>query len=56
LEIIDAGCGFDSEGAKLASGIGLAGMAERATEIGWELEVKSKPGLGTHVRAVEKRT
>ena len=49
LEIMDEGQGFDSEAAKHAGGIGLAGMAERAREIGWELEVKSQPGSGTHV-------
>jgi signal transduction histidine kinase len=54
LEIIDEGSGFDPQDAKYVSGIGLAGMAERAKEIGWELEVKSYLGAGTHVRVVEK--
>ncbi len=56
LEIMDEGCGFDSESTQRAGGIGLAGMAERAREIGWELEVISRPGAGTHIIVSEKRT
>ncbi len=55
LEISDEGRGFDLAGSKHADGFGLAGMAERASEIGWVLEVKSHPGLGTHIRVEEKK-
>ena len=34
-------------------GYGLAGMAERAGEIGWDLEVESHPGQGTSIRVTE---
>ena len=54
LEIDDEGCGFDLAGSNQANGFGLAGMAERASEIGWELEIKSAPGQGTHIRVEEK--
>jgi signal transduction histidine kinase len=54
LEVIDEGSGFDPDSVKQVGGIGLAGMAERAREIGWELEVKSGPGLGTHIRVAER--
>ena len=54
LEIKDEGSGFDLVSTKGATGFGLAGMAERASEIGWELEIKSHPGLGTHIRVEEK--
>jgi signal transduction histidine kinase len=55
LEIEDAGCGFDLESQKRSGGYGLVGMAERAAEIGWELQIQSYPGQGTHIR-VEGRT
>jgi signal transduction histidine kinase len=54
LEILDAGCGFDQGDTRLPRGFGLGGMAERANEINWSLEIKSRPGEGTHV-IVEER-
>jgi signal transduction histidine kinase len=54
LEIEDAGCGFELEGQKQSRGYGLAGMAERAAEIGWELQIRSHPGQGTCIRVEEK--
>lgn len=54
LEVADEGCGFDLVNLGQGKGIGLAGMVERAKEIGWELEIKSLPGLGTHIRVEEK--
>ncbi len=54
LEIADLGCGFDPLQPKREQGIGLTGMAERAGEIGWKLDIKSSPGLGTHIRIEEK--
>jgi len=56
LEVIDEGGGFDPATSKYAHGFGLAGMAERASEIDWKLEIKSHPGQGTHIRVEEKAT
>lgn len=53
LEVEDAGCGFDLEASKPAGRFGLAGMAERASEISWKLEIKSRPGQGTLIRVEE---
>ena len=46
LEVTDDGRGFDPMGAQ--GGVGLVGMRERE-ELGWEIEVKSRPGEGTEV-------
>ncbi|HSJ55901.1 MAG TPA: sensor histidine kinase [Anaerolineae bacterium] len=54
LEVEDAGSGFDPGSAWGRRGhLGLAGMAERAREVGWTLAVESHPGGGTRVRAAE---
>jgi signal transduction histidine kinase len=54
LEIEDRGLGFDPQAALSQQGhLGLAGMAERAQEIGWDLSVDSRPGLGTCIRVEE---
>jgi len=54
LEVEDGGLGFDPEVAMSRHGhLGLAGMAERADEIGWKLSVESRPGRGTRVRVEE---
>ncbi|MBL8095607.1 MAG: sensor histidine kinase [Anaerolineales bacterium] len=52
LIVEDDGAGFDAE-SKLAhsSGLGLAGMRERLALVGGTLQVRSSPGLGTHVIA-----
>ena len=54
LEIWDEGCGFDLTSALLPKGIGLPGMAERANEIHWALDVKSHPGQGTYILVEER--
>ncbi len=54
LDIEDEGCGFDLATSKHLNGFGLSGMAERASEIGWELEIKSHPGQGTCIHVEEK--
>lgn len=54
LEIEDAGSGFIVERPKRSGGLGLVGMAERASEIGWELQVNSHPGRGTRIHVEEK--
>jgi signal transduction histidine kinase len=54
LEVEDGGLGFDPELALGQRGhLGLAGMAERAGEIGWSLSIESRPGCGTRIRVEE---
>jgi len=54
LEIEDGGLGFDPQVASSQRGhLGLAGMAERAREIGWRLSIESRPGYGTRMRVEE---
>jgi signal transduction histidine kinase len=54
LEIEDYGLGFDPQGALGQRGhLGLAGMAEQAREIGWNLAVESRPGVGTRILVEE---
>jgi signal transduction histidine kinase len=51
LEVEDCGLGFDPQLALSQRGhLGLAGMAERAREIGWKLSVESQLGRGTRIR------
>jgi signal transduction histidine kinase len=47
-EVVDRGRGFEA-GAE-DTGYGLRGMRERADEVGIELTVESRPGVGTTVR------
>lgn len=55
LEIEDRGRGFDPDGMMEPRGhLGLAGMLERANEIGWSLAVRSRPGQGTRILATQK--
>jgi signal transduction histidine kinase len=52
LEVQDDGRGFDPDGrAVSARRLGLVSMRERATELGGSLELESRPGSGTLVRA-----
>ncbi|HSR34282.1 MAG TPA: sensor histidine kinase [Anaerolineae bacterium] len=54
LEIEDGGLGFNPKSASSQLGhLGLAGMAERARELGWSLFIESEPGRGTCVRVEE---
>jgi signal transduction histidine kinase len=56
LEIVDHGHGFDPQLAFNQPGhLGLAGMSERAREIGWSLSVESGCGQGTCIRVVENQ-
>ncbi|HSI79339.1 MAG TPA: sensor histidine kinase [Solirubrobacterales bacterium] len=48
LEIADDGRGFTFEQA--ASGLGIAGMRERALLVNGDLQVTSRPGAGTRIR------
>jgi signal transduction histidine kinase len=54
LEVDDEGCGFDFANSKHLKGFGLTGMTERASEIGWQMEIQSQPGHGTHIQIEEK--
>jgi PAS domain S-box-containing protein len=52
LLVRDDGVGFDlSRAHDAASGLGLHGMRERVTLLGGSLQIESKPGQGTVVRA-----
>ena len=54
LEVEDHGRGFPAQaGAGERGHLGLAGMAERARDIGWHLTVESQPGRGTRIRVAE---
>jgi len=54
LEIEDHGLGFAPHAALSQRGhLGLAGMTERAREMGWRLSIDSSPGHGTRIRVVE---
>ena len=56
LEIEDYGVGFDPQLVWNQPGhIGLAGMSERAREIGWSLTIDSQPGRGTRIRLAEEQ-
>jgi signal transduction histidine kinase len=55
IEVEDHGMGFEPELVAHGRGIGLAGMQERAEEIGWELNVTSAPGKGTQVCVAKTR-
>jgi signal transduction histidine kinase len=54
LEVEDGGLGFDPQSASSERGhLGLAGMAERARELGWSLSIEAQPGRGTRIRVEE---
>jgi len=54
LEVEDTGGGFDVNAQDRSHRFGLTGMAERAREMGWELEIDSHPGRGTRIRVRER--
>ena len=49
LEVCDDGVGFEPETHRSGSGLGLAGIRERAQKIGGELQIESAPGQGTKI-------
>lgn len=50
FEVVDDGCGFDTEGPASAVGTGLAGMRTRAGRLHAAFALTSAPGAGTKVR------
>jgi len=54
-EVIDRGRGFDVEAARNAGRLGLVGMAERIRLLDGTLEIESRPGGPTSVRATIPR-
>lgn len=54
LVVADDGIGFDANGAH--KGTGLKSIRERVTRLGGRLELASRPGSGTVVRVILKRT
>ena len=56
LEIEDRGLGFDPQAAAGQRGhLGLAGMSERAREIGWSLSVEARPHQGTRILVTQNQ-
>jgi signal transduction histidine kinase len=54
MEIVDRGIGFEVQPVQDQQGhLGLAGMSERAVEIGWRLSIESQPQQGTRIRVVQ---
>lgn len=54
LEIEDRGLGFEPQSTMRQAGhLGLAGMSERAREIGWRLSVESEKGRGTRILVMQ---
>jgi len=56
IAVDDDGKGFDTQQAFGSGHVGLAGMHERAEEIGWNLTIQSTLGQGTHIRVEKKYT
>lgn len=55
FSIRDNGNGFDSGGVSGKNGLGLRSMAQRASLIGADLEIKSAPGAGTTIVLTYKK-
>ena len=52
LVVQDSGTGFDVDQAKRNRGLGLISMQERVHLIQGRLDIESRPGAGTKIRAV----
>ena len=52
VEVKDSGNGFDPDALQAKQGLGLASMEQRVRRIGGRYDIRSRPGLGTSVRAV----
>jgi signal transduction histidine kinase len=55
MEVQDDGRGFDAKAGVPSGRMGLAGMRERAEEIGWDLDLRSSPVGGTLLRVARRR-
>lgn len=55
IEVDDNGCGFEPERLNGQPGLGLVSMRERAEQLGGELIIESKPGMGTTVQVKVSR-
>lgn len=53
LEVEDHGAGFVPGQVTSQGHFGLAGMAERARELGWRWQLDAQPGRGTRIRVEE---
>ena len=51
VEVTDDGVGFEPSSSGRPDSFGLLGMRERAASIGARLEISSRPGGGTTIRA-----
>ena len=55
IEVVDQGAGFAANETSPQRGhMGLASMAERASELGWTVAIASVPGQGTCVKVQEQ--
>jgi signal transduction histidine kinase len=52
VEVKDSGNGFDPDASRIKRGLGLASMEQRVLRIGGRYDIRSRPGLGTAVKAV----
>jgi len=52
VEVKDSGNGFDPNALHAKRGLGLASMEQRVLRIGGRYDIRSRPGLGTAVKAV----
>jgi signal transduction histidine kinase len=51
LDIRDNGVGFDIERVRDGGGMGIHNMEQRAKRLGGRLEISSRPGEGTRIKA-----
>jgi signal transduction histidine kinase len=52
VEVKDSGNGFDPDALQGKRGLGLTSMEQRVLRIGGRYDIRSRPGLGTAVKAV----
>jgi signal transduction histidine kinase len=55
VSVSDDGNGFDPERAKRKGRLGLSGVTERVRLLGGDIEIRSRPGQGTCIRATLPR-
>jgi signal transduction histidine kinase len=52
VEVKDSGNGFDPDAVQAERGLGLTSMEQRVLRVGGRYDIRSRPGLGTAVKAV----